>query len=75
MAQPKLDREKYIQIYRSQGLSAALTALHQDKERLEFVTFEGEQGYQPEVWTTVQQACDLSRELWNLDLADKTQGA
>jgi len=68
-----LDREKYIGIYRSQGLSAALTALHVDKEQLEFTTFEGEKGYQPEVWNVVQAACDLSRELWNLDLDDKTK--
>ena len=67
MSQQMLDREKYIEIRRTQGLSAALTELHRDKEQLEFATFEGEKGYQPEVWKVVQEACDLSRELWNMD--------
>ena len=48
-----LDREKYLQILRAQGLAAALTALHRDRDGFEFETFEGREGYQPKAWDTM----------------------
>jgi hypothetical protein len=61
----KLDREKYLQILRQQGLSAAITLLHEDARELEFATFEGQAGYRPELWDELQAVRKFSRELWD----------
>jgi hypothetical protein len=50
---------------KTHGLSAAISALHQEKEQLEYATFEGEKGYDPELWKVVQEYCDFSRALWD----------
>jgi hypothetical protein len=64
----KIDKEKYLAIVKSQGVDAALTALHKDKEDWEFTTFEGNQGYKREMWDDLAQVRELSRELWDLSL-------
>jgi hypothetical protein len=64
----QFDREKYIRILRSEGLSKALTTLHLDTERWEVGTFEGDQGYQPEMWKDLLKIREFSRELWEIDL-------
>jgi hypothetical protein len=61
----KIDREKYFRILETQGIDAALTALHHDKESMEFVTFEGEAGYQREGWEDLAEVREFSRELWD----------
>lgn len=67
-----VDREKYLQIFKAQGLSAALTALHIDQERAEFETFEGEAGWQPEMFKgLLEEYHTFSRELWDLVLDPK----
>lgn len=73
----QFDREKYIRMMRSEGVNAALTALHLDTERLELETFEGEKGYQPEMWNDLNQIRDFSRELWKIALEEgpKTHGS
>lgn len=65
---PKLDREKYFRILETRGLDAAITALHHDKEEMEFVTFEGEKGYQRQLWDNLEEVRTLSRELWDRSL-------
>ena len=62
----KFDKEKYRQILKSQGIAAALTALHKDKNEWEFVTFEGDKGYQRGMWDDLQEVRDFSIELWDL---------
>lgn len=62
----QFDREKYIQILRNQGVQAAITALHLDTERWETETFEGDQGYQPEMWKDLLAIREFSRELWQM---------
>jgi len=64
----QFDRDKYIRIMRSEGVNAALTTLHLDTEQLELETFEGEKGYQPEMWHDLNQIRDFSRELWKMAL-------
>jgi hypothetical protein len=64
----KLDKEKYYGILKSQGVDAALTALHKDKELCEFETFEGSDGYQREMWDYLAEVRELSRELWNTSI-------
>jgi len=68
----KLDKEKYIQILKTQGLSAAITTLHRDSDVLELETFEGQKGYQPEMYEDLKGIRDFSRELWNIALTDPT---
>ena len=65
-----LDREKYLQILRVQGLAAALTALHRDRDGFEFETFEGREGYQPKSWSTLLEINQFSRELWDTALQE-----
>ena len=47
-------------------MSAALTALHHDKEALEQETFEGPEGYNRELWDDLESVRNFSIELWNL---------
>jgi hypothetical protein len=66
----QIDREKYIRIMRAEGVSAALTSLHQDMERNEYQTFEGDQRWNAGLWKELAQARDFSRELWEVALRD-----
>jgi hypothetical protein len=68
----KLDREKYIQIARTEGAQAALTRLHRDTERWEWDTFEGEQGWKPEQFEALREVRAFSRELWELAAANSS---
>lgn len=65
----KLDREKYLNIARQEGISTALTALHHDYRDVEFHSFEGPEGYLPDEWKSLQAIRDFSREIWGIDLA------
>jgi hypothetical protein len=65
----KLDRDKYFRILKAEGINAALTALHKDKELCEFETFEGSEGYQRAMWDYLAEVRQLSRELWNESVA------
>lgn len=62
------DKEKYIRLMRSKGISAALTALHEDTTQWEYQAFEGEKGYDPELWEKLNEVRTFSRELWELAL-------
>jgi hypothetical protein len=66
----QLDREKYLRVLRSEGVNAALTLLHLDTEKWELETFEGEKGYQPEMWNDLEQVRNFSRELWAIALSE-----
>jgi hypothetical protein len=67
---PKIDRAKYLEILKSEGLPAALTALHRDSEVLEFETFEGPGGYKPEMYAFLEEVRTFSRELWRVSLGE-----
>ena len=66
----KFDKEKYIEIIKSKGLPAALTALHHDLDLLENTTFEGRAGWQPEMWNAMHAMRDFSRDLWDQRYTD-----
>lgn len=66
----QIERAKYLDILRSEGLPAALTALHRDAERLEFETFEGQGGFKPELYAYLEEVRAFSRELWRVSLGD-----
>jgi hypothetical protein len=60
-----IDREKYLEIAKNDGISAAITTLHLDTERMEFETFEGQAGYRPELFEHLKKVREFSCELWN----------
>lgn len=60
----KFDRQKYLTVMNTQGPNAALTLLHADIELWEQETFEGQKGYQPEMWNELSEARNFSQELW-----------
>lgn len=66
----QIERAKYLDILHSEGLPAALTALHRDAERLEFETFEGPGGFKPELYAYLEEVRAFSRELWRVSLGD-----
>ncbi len=68
MAFQPIDKDKYFRIQRSEGLSAAITALHEDTEVLEVETFEGRSGWQPELFEYLKEVREFSRELWDIQL-------
>ena len=61
----QIDKQKYVQIMNSEGLNAALTALHRDSEQWEYQTFEGDDGWKPEDWEKMREVRKFSRELWD----------
>lgn len=64
----KLDKDRYVQILNSKGVHEALTTLHRDTNEWEFRAFEGEKGYQPEMWHDLEDVRKFSRELWEMGL-------
>ena len=60
----KFDREKYLTLYKTQGISVALNTLHTDTIEWEYESFEGEKGYQPKMWSALEEVRKFSRELW-----------
>ncbi|MEO7165112.1 MAG: hypothetical protein ABI041_19500 [Bdellovibrionia bacterium] len=68
MPTSEFNREKYLQIAKSQGIGAALTQLQTDTVGWEYEAFEGEKGYQPKEWQALLAVRDFARELWELDL-------
>lgn len=61
-----IDREKYLQIARTEGVNAALTRLARDTERWEWDTFEGEGGWKPTQFEAMRKVREFSRELWEI---------
>lgn len=60
-----LDKEKYLKILKTDGLSAALTTLHRDSWEWEHETFEGQAGWQPDMYEKLEEVRKFSRELWD----------
>lgn len=65
----KIDRTKYLDILNSQGVNAALTALHKDTIDWEIESFEGQAGWQPDLWEKLEEVRVFSRELWDIGLS------
>jgi hypothetical protein len=60
-----LDRDKYRNILKHQGLHEAITALHHDTREWEYNTFEGDEEFDPKDWTHLMEVREFSRELWD----------
>lgn len=63
-----LDKEKYYRMVKESGVNAALTALHKEMWEIEFDTFEGSKGYQPQLFEDLKQYREFSLELWDIKL-------
>ncbi|HUP56779.1 MAG TPA: hypothetical protein VM598_04950 [Bdellovibrionota bacterium] len=68
----KLDKSKYLDLAREQGISAALTQLHRDMAIVEYQAFEGDRRAEPELLNQLNAMRDFSREIWEIDLRRKT---
>ena len=60
-----IDKDKYIQIARTEGPNAAITALHKDTNLIEIESSEGKAGWDPELFEQIKKIRDFSRELWD----------
>jgi hypothetical protein len=65
-----LDRERYLALAKTQGVEVALTALHREIATLEVESFEGQEGWRPDLWQQLEAARVFQRELWSMELAD-----
>lgn len=63
-----LNRSKYIEIARIQGVSQAITQLHHDLWNKEFDAFEGENGYDADKVAQLEEIREFSRQLWKSSL-------
>ena len=64
-----IPKEHYFNLLKEKGLSATQTAIHSEIERLEHESFEGSQGYRPDLYRTLDEYRDFCREIWNFNLA------
>jgi hypothetical protein len=69
----QFNKDKYIQMSKSMGISATLTRLHEDIREWERESFEGEAGYQPEMVQEIVEIRKFSRELWEMALQGISQ--
>jgi hypothetical protein len=60
--------EPYRQLMKTESAAVALTQLHHDLAQWELEAFEGEKGYQPDLWKDLHAVRALSRELWEQHL-------
>jgi len=63
-----LDKEKYYKILETDGISAAVNALHLELWEIEFECFEGPNGYSPELFEKLKEYRNFSLELWDKKL-------
>ena len=64
----ELDKQKYLTLLKTKGLSTALTALHHDTREWENETFEGPQGYNAMGVEKLEEVRAFSRQLWDTAL-------
>jgi hypothetical protein len=60
-----LNREKYLEVMRREGLARALTLLQQDLSDMEWESFDSHLGYRPEAWESMKAFREFSQYLWN----------
>jgi len=60
------ERDKYLQIVKTQGLTTAVSTLHHDLWETEYRCFESQTGYDPVIWKQLNEMRQFSRELWDM---------
>ncbi len=68
MSQFPFQKDKYLSLFQTDGAPVALTQLQTDIARWEHEAFEGPQGYQPDLWQSLDEPRALARKIWNLAL-------
>jgi hypothetical protein len=61
-------KEKYLELVKTQGLQNAVNQLHHDLWEIEKECFETPEGFQPEMWKKLNELRLFSRELWDMKL-------
>ena len=61
-------KDRYFELAKAQGLQNAVQQLHHDLWEIEQECFDTPNGYQPEMWKTLNEMRLFSRELWDLKL-------
>ena len=64
-------REKYLRLAKSQGVDAAISALHNELGSLEGRVFDG--GYRQERFARTEELRTLARELYTLKLTEASR--
>lgn len=64
-------RDRYFDLAKAQGLQNAVQQLHHDLWEVEQECFDTPNGYQPEMWKTLNEMRLFSRELWDLKLSQQ----
>jgi hypothetical protein len=57
--------ETYLELAKTKGYAAALSALHRQIEIWEVQTFEGRQGWDPDAWKKLHEIRDFHRSLYS----------
>lgn len=65
------DKERYYQHAKNHGLQDAVNKLHHDLWEVEQECFDTPNGYQPDMWRTLNEMRLFSRELWDLKLSQQ----
>ena len=65
MAHAEFTKEKYLEIAKAEGLQNAVNQLHHDLWEIEKECFDTPNGYEPELWKTLNEMRIFSRELWD----------
>ncbi len=66
MKKLKFDKTQILEIKSAQGLSAALSKLHQIMEEVEHESVEGINGFDPDLVSDLKELRQFSRELWEM---------
>ena len=62
------DRQKYLNLLKTEGYPKALTVLHKDMEAVEYQSFEGDMKHEDELHARHDEMRAFSRQLWQLAL-------
>lgn len=65
-------KDRYFSMAQSEGLQNAVNKLHHDLWQVEQECFDTPNGYQPEMWKTLNEMRLFSRELWDLKLSQQS---
>ena len=63
-----LQKEKYLEMAKTQGVQVAVNQLHLDLWEVEKECFDTPEGFQPDTWAHLNEMRLFSRELWDLKL-------
>jgi len=64
-----LQKEKYLEMAKNQGLQTAVNQLHHDLWVVEKEVFDTPEGFQADLWKHLNEMRLFSRELWDLKLS------